>query len=241
MKEHPGRITKVDKELVKDLDYDENGSPVQENDFGKIEKKKKPIYEARSVFPKYISDQKFENSMDLLFVTDGDKSQYLYIKDFDRFMFHETKNKNKKLFCRSCLQCFSNKNVLTNHKENCLSINGAQSVKSEKGIIEFKNYCRKIHCPFKIYADCECNLEGCESYEGFYSKKYHNHISCSFAYKVVCIDDRFSKPTVVFKGENAAHEIIKAILNDYEHCKKVMKKYFNKNLIITEEEEEQYQ
>ena len=41
MKEHPGRITKVDKELVKDLDYDENGSPVQENDFGKIEKKKK--------------------------------------------------------------------------------------------------------------------------------------------------------------------------------------------------------
>ena len=28
-----------------------------------------------------ISDQKFENSIDLLFVTDGDKSHYLYIKD----------------------------------------------------------------------------------------------------------------------------------------------------------------
>ena len=72
-------------------------------------------------------------------------------------------------------------------------------------------------------------------------KKYHNHISCSFAYKVVCIDDRFSKPTVVFRGENAAYEIIKAILNEYEHCKKVMKKQFNKNLIITEEEKGQYQ
>ena len=39
-------------------------------------------------------------------------------------------------------------------------------------------------------------------------------------------------------GENAACELIKAILKEYEHCKKVMKKHFNKNLIITEEEEE---
>ena len=63
--------------------------------------------------------------MDLLFETDGDKSHYVYIKDFDRFMFDKTKKKNKKWFCRSCLQFFSNKNVLVNHKENILSINGA--------------------------------------------------------------------------------------------------------------------
>ena len=42
------------------------------------------------------------------------------------------KNKNKKYFCKSCLQCFSCKNVLTKHKELCLSINGAQSVRFEK-------------------------------------------------------------------------------------------------------------
>ena len=79
---------------------------------------------------------------------------------------------------------------------------------------------------------------GDDIYKGFYSKKYHNDISYSFAYKVVCIDDRFSKPTVVFRGENAVYEFIKAILKEYEHCKKVMKKHFNKNLIITEEEEQ---
>ena len=91
--------------------------------------------------------------------------------NFDRFMIYKTKNNNKKLFCRSCLQCFSNKNVSTNHKENCFSINGAQSAKLEKGIIDFKNYCRQIHCPFKIYANFECNLEWLEIYEGFYLKK----------------------------------------------------------------------
>ena len=91
------------------------------------------------VFPIYISDQKFENSIDFLLLINDDKSHYVYIKDFDRFMFHKTKNKNKKWFC---LQCFSSQNVLIKHKENCLSINSKQSVKLEKGIIKFENYCK---------------------------------------------------------------------------------------------------
>ena len=78
--------------------------------------------ENKLTFPIHISDKKFKNSMDLLLVIDGNK----YIKDFDRFVFHKTKNKNKKYFCKSCLQCFSSKNVLTKKstKEVFLSING---------------------------------------------------------------------------------------------------------------------
>ena len=92
------------------------------------------------VFQIYISDQKFKDSIDLLLLINNNKSHYVYIKDFDKFMFHKTKNKNKKWFCKSCLQCFSSENVLIKHKENCLSINGKQSVKLEEGIIKFKNY-----------------------------------------------------------------------------------------------------
>ena len=91
----------------------------------------------------------------ILLVTDGDKSHYVYIKDFDRFMFHKTKNKNKKCFCKSCLQWFSSKNVLTEHKKVWLSINGPQSVRLEKGTTEFKNYFKQIPVPFKVYADFE--------------------------------------------------------------------------------------
>ena len=135
-------------------------------------------------------------------------------------MSHKTKNKNKNWFCRSSLQCFSSKNVLIKHKENYLSINGKQSVKVEKRIIEFKNYFKQIPVPFKIYADFECNLRSVECYEGSYTKKYQDHISCSFAYKVVCIDDRFTKRTFVYRGENAAYEFIKAILKEYKFCRK---------------------
>ena len=146
----------------------------------------------------------------MLLVIDENKSHYVYIKDFDRFMSHKTNNKTKKYFCKSCLQCSSSKNVLTEHKEVSLSINGAQSLRLEKGTTEFKNYFKQIPVPFKVYADFECNLN-VESYEGFYSKKYHDNIPCSFAYKLVCVDDKFSKSIVVFRGENAAYEFIKAI------------------------------
>ena len=66
-------------------------------------------------------------------------------------------------------------------------------------------------------------------------KKYQDQVPCSFSYKVVCIDDKFSKSIVIFRGENTAYEFIKAILKEYKYCKKVMKKYFNKNLIMSEE------
>ena len=62
--------------------------------------------------------------MDLLLVTDNDKLHYVYVKDF-----HKTKNKNKKRLLKNCIQCFSSKNVLIEHKKVCLSINGAQSVR----------------------------------------------------------------------------------------------------------------
>ena len=84
-KEHPERIAKVDKKLVKDItnpekftqedkelindrDCDGMEFTVQEKDFSKIEVKNNICinvfgYENELVFPIYFSDQKFENSM----------------------------------------------------------------------------------------------------------------------------------------------------------------------------------
>ena len=153
----------------------------------------------------------------------------------------QNKKKNKKYFCESCLQRFSSKNVLTEHKEIFLSINGAKSVRLGKGTTEFKDAFKQIPVSFKFYTDFESNLESVGSYEGSYSKKYQDHIPCRFAYKLVYVDDKFSMPIVAFRGKNVTFKFIEAILKEYEYCKKVMKKHFNKNLIMTEEEEKQFQ
>ena len=48
-------------------------------------------------------------------------------------------------------------------------------------------------------------------------KKCHDHAPCSFAYKIVCINDRITKPIAVYGGENATYEFIKAILKKYKY------------------------
>ena len=71
----------------------------------------------------------------------------------------------------------------------------------------------------QISTDFECNLKSVESYQGSYSTKYQDHIPCSFAYKLVCVDDEFSKSIVVFRGENTAFKFAEAILQVYQYCK----------------------
>ena len=81
------------------------------------------------------------------------------------------------------------------HKENCLIINGKQSVKLKSGSISFKNYFKQLPVPFKIYVDFECILRGVKSKDkknSSYTEKYEDHVPCSFAYKVVCVDNKFS-------------------------------------------------
>ena len=169
----------------------------------------------------------------------------MYIKDFNRLMFNKIRHKAKKYFCKSYLQCFSSKSVLNDHKKDCLLINGGQNIKLEKGFIKFNNFKRKIPVPFKIYADFECLLKNCDlkvDNDCFsYTKKYQDHIPCSFAYKVVYVDNKFSKDVVLYRGKNAVLKFIECILGEYEYCMSVMKKHFNKNLIMAAEENEEFE
>ena len=240
VKIHPEKITQEDKKLLNSINYDKVGF----QDFSNIENKNNICmnvfcYENKLTFPIYVLDQKFENSMDLSLVTDENKSRYVYIKDITRFMFHKTNNKNKKYFCKSCLQCFSSKNKLPKQKEVCLGINDAQSVRLQKGTIEFKNLFKQIPVPFQIYADFDCNLKSVESYEGFYSK------NIKITFLVVLFTNlfmyEFTRPIFVIRGENSAFRFIEAIVKEYGYCKKVMKKHFNQNSIMSEKEEEEFQ
>ena len=102
------RITKKDKELVSKLNYKGINFPISKKDYCKTEVQNKICinvfcYENKVVYPVYLSDQKFSDSMDLLLISDKFKSHYVYIKDFDRFMFNKTKWRGKKYFCKNCL------------------------------------------------------------------------------------------------------------------------------------------
>ena len=100
VKNHPGKITRIDRDFANNLNCDGIEFPVEENDFNKIEVQNNICvnvfgYENKLVFPVCISDQTFKSSIDLLLSINDDHSHYVYIKDLNTFMFHKTKNENK--------------------------------------------------------------------------------------------------------------------------------------------------
>ena len=105
VKTHPEKITKRDKNMVDGLDYEETKFPVSDQYYCRTERQNNICvnlfcYENGLTYPVYVSDQKFHNSMDILLISDENKSHYVYIKDFNRFICNKTKNKNKKYFCK---------------------------------------------------------------------------------------------------------------------------------------------
>ena len=245
---NPQRITKKDREFVNELNYEGIDFPISKKDCSKIELQNKIginvlCYENKVVCPVYLSSQDY--TIDLLLMSNGFVSHYVYIKDFDRVIFNRTKNKGEKYFRKMCLQCFSSKSLLSGHKKDCLVINEKQNVKLESGYISFKNYSRQIPVPFKIYADFECILKkvdvGISNNDASYTRKYQDHVPCSFTYKVVCIDNKFSKKIVLYRGRNAANKFIISVVNEYNYFRRIMKKYFNKNLVMSAEENERFQ
>ena len=192
------RITKEDKKISSSLDYNGIEFPVSKKDYFKISVMNKIninvfSYKDKTIYPIYLSDQSFNDVLDLLLIN----NHYLLIKDFNGLMFNKNESKNGKWFCKSCLQCFCSEKVLVKHSKDCLSINGKQRIKLEKGFIEFNNFNKMIPCLVKIYADFECLLKEVDSgihNDCFsYTSKYQNHIPCSFAYKLVCVDNKYRK------------------------------------------------
>ena len=161
-------------------------------------------------------------------------NHYVLIKDFNKFMYNQTKHKERKHFCMHCLQCFSSERILTNHKENCLTINGQQAIKmpdKKNNILKFENFHKQLPVPFVIYADFEAiteKVQGCiPSDEKSYTEAYQKHKDCGYGYKVVCCyDDEYTKPEQIYRGENAVNLFMEAMLEEVKYYKKSNKKTF---------------
>ena len=192
------------------------------------------------VYLLYISKKSYNQALNLLLITEKDISHYVFIKDIYRLMFSKTKHKDKKHFCMSCLQNFSTKQILNNHRKRCLSINGCQAVNYESGITKLTNYDKQIPILFKIYSDTECFLKRTKIKEGEHTIKYQEHYPNSIGAKLVCNEDRFTLPSIIFKGKGCINKFIRWVLDKQKWTRQITKKYFNKRLIMTNEDEEIY-
>ena len=115
-KKDPQRIKKGDKQLIGGLNYKGIEFPVSQKHYNKVEKQNNTVinvfgYEKGQPFPIHISKEKFEDQMNLLLITKNEKKHYVLIKDFNAFMYNQSKHREKKHFCMFCLQCFSSESI----------------------------------------------------------------------------------------------------------------------------------
>ena len=221
----PQRIKKEDKKMINELNYDGIDFPLSQTHYNKVEKQNSIRinvfgYENGQPFLIHISKETFEDQMNLLLITEDEKKHYVLIKDFNAFMYNQSKHKERKHFCMFCLQCFSSERILENHANNCLTINGAQAInmpKQGENILKFNNFHKQLPVPFVIYADFEAitkKVQGCKQSEEMeneknkrsYTEAYQTHEDCGSAYKVICCyDDKYSKDICIYRGENAVY------------------------------------
>ena len=76
--------------------------------------------------------------------------------------------------------------------------------------------------------------------EESYTNKYQKHIACSYGYKLVCVDDKFSKSSNTHLGEDDVYNFINNMIEESKYCTDVMKKHFNKTLVMTKEDNEDF-
>ena len=168
---YPQRIKKVDKAFIENLNYSGIEFPVTTKQYNKIEKQNDINinvfgYENKQRYPIYISKEENEDCLNLLLITENENKHYVLIKDFNKFLYNQTKQ--RKHFCMHCLQCFSSEKVLANHKENCIQINGTQAIRmptKKDNILKFNNFHKQQSVIFVIYADFEAiteKIHGCQ-------------------------------------------------------------------------------
>ena len=87
---HPEIITKADRRTLVALIMIIINFLFLKKDYVKIKKKNILCINAFCYdglfYPVHVSDKEFEDCMDLLLITDANKSHYVYIKDFNRFI-----------------------------------------------------------------------------------------------------------------------------------------------------------
>jgi len=183
---HLERIKKSDRSLINSVDYSGIEFPVKLTRVNKIEKQNSINinifgYESKQVFPLQSSNERFDKTMNLLYISKVTRSHYVLIKDFNKLLFDQTKHKERKHFCMCCLLCFSSEDILKSHTEDCLVINGEQAVRmpKEDSKIKFTNDYKQEPVPYVIYADFEILVEKvaiCKPHETrSYSESYQSH------------------------------------------------------------------
>ena len=77
--------------------------------------------------------------------------------------------------------------------------------------------------------------------EGEHTIKYQEHYPNSIGAKLVCTDDRFTLPSIIFEGKDCINKFTAWVLDKQKWTQQIINEHFNKKLKMTINDEQKYQ
>ena len=165
------------------------------------------------------------------------KNHYVLIKKLDVFLGDH----NKKFVCRRCLSSYTSENMLMKHKQNCGDDNVTTIKTSNESHIHWKKHFHKNPLYFRIYADFEADNEKNNSIIGNKTTNIYKQNPVLNGYRIV------SELENVLKSEYykspLGYDNVDWFVDEVIKLENKMAFYFKntkKNIIMTDEDEEDY-
>ena len=154
----------------------------------------------------------------LLLIEKAGKFHYTWIKNLNGLLYDQSKHREKKHFCESCLHGYSREDLLEAHRPECKGI-GQTAARVEmpeegKNKLTFQNHDKQLPAPYIIYADFEVlttKIEGLElNPNESNTRRTQHHEACSYCYVKVRCDGQTEVP-VEYRGPDAAEHFLRAL------------------------------
>lgn len=207
-------------------------------------------FESHHLIPMYVSKYNVDDEtkhIDMLYLDNEETGDghYMLIKSMTRLIYNESKHKEKKLYCRFCLNTFRINHVYKKHIEHCNTETpiAIRYPPLGKNNLHFRSFHKQLKAPFVIYLDFESFLHHIhndeQSRDDSYTINYQQHVPNSFAYKVVCIDPKYNTNWIRYRGDNCIDTLMDMLFKESDRIFDIKKKI--EPMIITEEQEEEFQ
>ena len=159
---------------------------------------------------------------------DINRQHYSTIRNFSRLISGKLSNHGHAIYCcKKCLHAYSTIELLAVHAVDCCHVQRTKFPLDPR--CHFTNIQKQLSAPFVVCADFESILkpviEGVDVTQGVSTGTassttvYQEHVPCSFAYKVVSsVDPDFSRPLVMYRGEDAADKFVRDLQKEAKQC-----------------------
>ena len=201
-------------------------------------------FEEGETFPLYLSKLPNRNrEVDLLYISNESNQHYCLIKNLNRFL-RSTNKGHKHYYCRRCLHGFIRQDLLDAHRQYCnqFTFQKVKYPEEGKNNVEFRNFHKQIRVPFVIYADFETinkKMELEHMNEGSSTTHLVEFEACGYSYQVVCTNDKYTKPPVVYRGKNAVDGFLEDLLKEETYIRNILSEI--EPLIMSEKAESEFQ